>query len=84
MDKSVRSTVIKKAGISSGSGFRFSRFRMSSCAEAYLFLNDGAIIIASVDGEFTMKYLRKGGKRIYPEAADPFFSCAGYSFPGTW
>lgn len=34
---------------------------------------DGEIVIAEVDGGWTMKYLRKKGKKIYLEAANPKF-----------
>ena len=43
------------------------------CVDRSLDFFDGAIIIASVDGDFTVKYLRKDGKRIYLEAANPRF-----------
>lgn len=43
------------------------------CVDRSLVFFDGAIIIASVDGEFTVKYLRKEGSRIYLEAANPRF-----------
>ena len=35
---------------------------------------DGAIIIALVDGEFTVKYLRKKDNQTYLEAANPAFA----------
>ena len=34
----------------------------------------GDIVIAEVDGEWTMKYLRKRGKRFYLEAANPKYT----------
>jgi len=33
----------------------------------------GQIVIASVDGEYTMKYLRKAGERYYLDPANPNF-----------
>ena len=43
------------------------------CVDRSLDFFDGAIIVASVDGEFTVKYLRMDGKSIYLEAANPGF-----------
>lgn len=43
------------------------------CVDRSLDFFDGAIIIASVDGEFTVKYLRKDGSHVYLEAANPRF-----------
>ncbi len=43
------------------------------CVDRSLDFFDGAIIIASVDGEFTVKYLRKDGGRVYLEAGNPRF-----------
>lgn len=43
------------------------------CVDRSLEFFDGAIIVASVDGGFTVKYLRKDGSRIYLEAANPAF-----------
>ena len=43
------------------------------CVDRSLDFFDGAIIVASVDGEFTVKYLRKDGGRFYLEAANPRF-----------
>ena len=34
---------------------------------------DGDIVIAEIDGAFTMKYLRKKGDRVWLEAANPKF-----------
>ena len=44
------------------------------CVDRSLDFFDGAIIVASVDGEFTVKYLRKNGDRTYLEAANPAFT----------
>ena len=43
------------------------------CVDRSLDFFDGAVIVASVDGEFTVKYLRKDGVRLYLEAANPRF-----------
>ena len=44
------------------------------CVDRSLDFFDGAIIIASVDGEFTVKYLRKKDNQTYLEAANPAFA----------
>ncbi len=41
------------------------------CVDRSIDFFDGAIVIASVDGEFTVKYLRKDGERIYLQPANP-------------
>ena len=41
------------------------------CVDRSLDFFDGAIIVASVDGEFTVKYLRQNGGVTYLEAANP-------------
>ena len=43
------------------------------CVDRSLDFFDGAIIVASVDGEFTVKYLRRNGEVSYLEAANPRF-----------
>ena len=43
------------------------------CVDRSLDFFDGAIIVASVDGEFTVKYLRRQGENICLEAANPRF-----------
>ena len=41
------------------------------CVDRSIDFFDGAIVIASVDGEFTVKYLRKSRGQIYLQAANP-------------
>ncbi|MBO4631105.1 MAG: translesion error-prone DNA polymerase V autoproteolytic subunit [Lentisphaeria bacterium] len=41
------------------------------CVDRSIDFFDGAIIVASVDGEFTVKYLRKNGGQLYLRAANP-------------
>ena len=41
------------------------------CVDRSIDFFDGAIIVASVDGEFTVKYLRKNGEQLYLRAANP-------------
>ena len=43
------------------------------CVDRSLDFFDGAIVVASVDGEFTVKFLRKEGGGFYLEAANPRF-----------
>ncbi len=43
------------------------------CVDRSLDFFDGAIIVASVDGEFTVKYLRSNGKTTCLEPANPRF-----------
>ncbi len=43
------------------------------CVDRSIDFFDGAIVIASVDGEFTVKYLRKDGERIYLQPANPHY-----------
>ena len=43
------------------------------CVDRSIDFFDGAIVIASVDGEFTVKYLRKNGGQIYLQPANPDF-----------
>ena len=43
------------------------------CVDRSLDFFDGAIVVASVDGEFTVKYLRKDGNTFLLEAANPRF-----------
>ena len=43
------------------------------CVDRSIDFFDGAIVIASVDGEFTVKYLRKNGEQIYLQPANPEF-----------
>ena len=43
------------------------------CVDRSIDFFDGAIVIASVDGEFTVKYLRKDGERIYLQPANRKF-----------
>ena len=43
------------------------------CVDRSLDFFDGAIIVVSVDGEFTVKYLRRTGEEIWLEAANPRF-----------
>ena len=43
------------------------------CVDRSIDFFDGAIIVASVDGEFTVKYLRRDGGGIWLEAANPAF-----------
>lgn len=43
------------------------------CVDRSLDFFDGAIIVASIDGGFTVKYLRKNGDRTYLEPANPNF-----------
>ena len=40
------------------------------CVDRSIDFFDGAVVIASVDGEFTVKYLRKKGEQIYLQAAN--------------
>ena len=49
------------------------------CVDRSLDFFDGAIVVASVDGEFTVKYLRKNGKTTYLEPANPRFSPIRFS-----
>ena len=41
------------------------------CVDRSIDFFDGAIVIASVDGEFTVKYLRKSRGQVYLQAANP-------------
>ena len=41
------------------------------CVDRSIDFFDGAIVIASVDGEFTVKYLRKNRGQIFLQAANP-------------
>jgi len=43
-------------------------------AERTEFAKDGQIVIAEVDGEFTMKYFRKEGSKVWLEPANKDFS----------
>ena len=43
------------------------------CVDRSLDFFDGAIIVASVDGEFTVKFLRRAGEDVFLEAANPCF-----------
>ena len=43
------------------------------CVDRSLDFFDGAIIVASIDGGFTVKYLRKNGNRTYLEPANANF-----------
>ena len=43
------------------------------CVDRSLDFFDGAIIVVSVDGEFTVKFLRRAGENIWLEAANPRF-----------
>ena len=49
------------------------------CVDRSLDFFDGAIIVASVDGEFTVKYLRRNGKTTYLEPANPRFPTICFS-----
>ena len=40
---------------------------------------DGAIVIASVNGEFTVKYLRQGNGKVFLEAANPDYPVIEFS-----
>lgn len=40
------------------------------CVDRSIDFFDGAVVIASVDGEFTVKYLRKDGDRLYLQPAN--------------
>ena len=44
------------------------------CVDRSLDFFDGAIIVASIDGGFTVKYLRKNGNRTYLEPANANFN----------
>jgi len=41
------------------------------CVDRSIDFFDGAVVIASVDGEFTVKYLRKSRGQVYLQAANP-------------
>ena len=43
------------------------------CVDRSIDFFDGAIIVASVDGEFTVKHLRRNGDAVSLEAANPLF-----------
>ena len=49
------------------------------CVDRSLDFFYGAIIVASVDGEFTVKYLRRNGREVYLEAANPRFAPIRFS-----
>ena len=51
------------------------------CVDRSINFFDGAIIVASIDGEFTVKYLRKNGRTSYLEPANPQFKAIHFS-PG--
>ena len=43
------------------------------CVDRSVDFFDGAIIVASIDGDFTVKYLRKNGRITFLEPANPQF-----------
>ena len=53
---------------------RGGAFSVSACRERGRQSRDGDIILAEVDGNWTMKYFRKKGRTVTLEAANPEYS----------